>query len=109
MNSAAEPFVVFGGDVFGQEIDVGIASEEFLCIGAWGNLCQGEVRAAVRRADFNPADALDLLIDDDAEAELVHVEAQAAFLIADKDHDEVEAKVRVLPVQAQKETIHPER
>ncbi len=41
------------------------------------------------------------------EAKLVNVESQASFLIANEDHDEVQAEIGILTVQAQKGSVNP--
>ena len=71
---------------------------------------QGKVGAAVRGANFNPATAgIEALIDHHAEAKLVCVETQGAFLIANEDHDEVQGEIGRLLVEAEKVAVHPPR
>jgi len=41
------------------------------------------------------------------EAKLVNVEPEASFLIANEEHDEVQAQIRVLAVQAQERSVNP--
>jgi hypothetical protein len=43
------------------------------------------------------------------EAQLIDVEAQGAFLIANEDDDKVQAEVGVLSVEAEGRSIDPER
>ncbi len=50
-----------------------------------------------------------MLIHNQAETELVQVEAQASLLIANEDQDEVERDVGVLLVQAERKVVHPKR
>lgn len=107
MHSAAAPFVVLGLDIFGDEVNACVAANE--CRDRIRqSFCECDVCGAVGGSDFDPADTRDALIHNQAETELVQVEAQASFLIANKDHDEMERDVWVL-VQAEREVIHPKR
>ena len=108
MHSAAAPFVVLGLDIFGDEVNASIATNECR-YRIRQSLCECDVCGAVGGSDFDPADTRDGLIDNQAEMELVQVEAQASFLIANKNHDEVERDVGVLLVQAERELIHSKR
>jgi len=47
------------------------------------------------------------LIHHQPEAKLVNVESQASFLIANEDHDEMQAEIGILTVQAQKGSVNP--
>jgi hypothetical protein len=61
-------------------------------------------------SNFDPAIAgIEGDVYHDAKAKLVDVEAQAALLIADKDHDEVQTEIGILAVEAQEETVNPKR
>src|ERR1700722_2182975 len=97
-------------DVFSEKVNTSVAADEFVCVGVGGCEGEGDIRAAIRGRDFDPpAAGLECVIDHEAEAKLVHVETQTALLIADEDHDEVQAEIGLLPVKAQQRPIKTER
>ena len=109
-NAAAAPFLKFGIDVFREKLNAGVAADQFECIGVGCSEGEGDVCAAVRRRDFDPAAArLECVIDNDAEAKLVHVETHAALLIADENHNEVQREIGLLTVEAQQRPVNPKR
>jgi len=105
---AAAPFFVFGLDILGDEVNARVSANE-LRHRIRHSLRECDVCGAVRGSDFNPADARDVLIHNQAETELVQIEAQASLLIANEDHDEMERDVGVSLVQTERKAVHPKR
>jgi hypothetical protein len=100
-NATLAPFVVFGVDIFGDEVELAIATDEFVCLGIRWRQGQGDACAAVRRRNLDPSAArLEDFIHHQPETKLVNVETQASLLIANENHSEVQAKIEILPVQA---------
>ena len=89
-NSAIPSFVELGVDIFGYEVDLAVASDEFAHRRVARRQGQREARSAIRRPDLDPpASRLEELIHYKPKTKLVEVESQASFLIANKDHDEM--------------------
>src|SRR6266567_2918745 len=109
-DSAAAPLLEFGGDVFGDEVDLAIASDKLVYVGIGAGLGESDIGTAVRRTDLDPpATMLESLIHEQPEADLVQVETQTPLLIANEDHDEVQGEVGILAVQAGERAINPKR
>ena len=96
-DTAFGPFLKFGEDIFGDEDDIGGAADEFVFGGLGFRDDEGEDRGAVGRRNGNEAFAgLELGVVGEVEAELVHEEADAAVVVADKDVDALDAEVGML-------------
>jgi hypothetical protein len=109
-NSVIAPFGELGVDIFGNEIDLRVASDEFLCRRVRHRQGKRETRAAIRRRNLDPPPTrFEAFIHHKPETKLVDVESQASFLIANEDHDEMETEIRVLPIEAQKGPVNPKR
>ena len=93
----ALPELVGGVDVFGDEADLGVAADESVFFGAGFGSDEGEDGLTVGRGDGDPA-AVEGEIDvgEDAEAELVDVELEASFVVADVDGGFEDAQVGAL-------------
>ena len=97
-------------DIFGYEVDLRVASDEFPSRRVGRRKGQREARAAIRRCDLDPpASRFEAVIHHQPKTKLVEVETQASFLIANEDHDEMQAEIRVLPIQTQKGPVNPKR
>ena len=91
--AAGAPFAEFGGDVFGDESNVGVAADEFVVGGIGVGSGKGEIGLTVGRCDDGPAAIrLGASVVDKPEAELVYVEIHAAVKISDEDGDGLEAQ-----------------
>jgi hypothetical protein len=109
-NSATAPLVELGGDIFGDEVNLCVASNQLLRLGAGNAQGKSKGSAPVRWCNLDPPNArVKPLIHDDPKPKLVDVESQAAFLITHENDDEVQAKIRILAVQTQQGPVHPER
>jgi len=93
-DAALGPFEELGGDVFGDEDDLGGATDELVLSGAGLGGDQRENRGAVGRSNGDPAIAgLQVGVVGHMESELVEIKAQAAVLIAHENIDTVKAEV----------------
>jgi hypothetical protein len=109
-NSATPPFVELGGDILGEKVNLAVAAYGVIGLGAGCGLGQCNVGVAVWRRDLDPPTAgFNALIYHYPEAKLVDVETQAAILIANKNHDEVQAEIGILLVQAQERSVNTKR
>ena len=109
-HTVCTPFVEFGGHIFGDEVDIGVATNQSVRVTVGLGLGQREAGIAVGGRDLNPsASGRENLVDDQAETELVGVETQASLLIANENHDKMQADVGVLLIEAQNGFMHPER
>jgi hypothetical protein len=64
------------------------------------------VGITIRRSYFDPASAvLKFVIDRDAEPQILNVETEASFLIADENDYEMKTKIRVIVVQPQERSF----
>jgi hypothetical protein len=104
MQHAAAPFFVLSLDILGDEVNARVSAHE-LRHRIRHSLRECDVCGAVRGSDFDPADARDMLIHNQTEAELVQLEAQASLLIANEDHDEVERDVARLSKRRERRSI----
>ncbi len=91
-DAAFGPFLVFSEDVFGDEGDARRAADELEVEGVGLGSDEREDGLTVGRGDGDEAFAgLEFGVVGEVEAELVHVEAEAAVLVADVDGDGVDA------------------
>jgi len=101
-NSPVFPFVIFAVDVFGNEPDARLAADELFHVRTGIDGRKTEVGVAIRRRHLDPASTVfELMVYGDAEPKLVDEKTQAAFLIPNEDDDEVEAQIRIRPIEAQ--------
>ena len=85
-NPAVAPFVELGKHVFGHEGDLRGAADHLVLLRARLGRDQHEHRRAVRRRHGNPASSgAHPRVKRQVEPKLIHVEAQAAVLVADID------------------------
>ncbi len=77
-DAAASPEIVGAVDVFGDEADLGCATDESGFLGAGAGCDEGEESGAVGRGDCDPS-AIDCVGDvgDDTETKLLDVELEA--------------------------------
>src|SRR5579872_2096633 len=110
VNAAGAPFGVFARYVFGDEPNDSLLVNQRLEVGPGFGERQSDVCVTVGGRDFNPASPVfEFVIYGNAESELIDVEPQAAFLIADVNNDEVKAQVGILPVEAKRGSVNAER
>ncbi len=108
VDSAAAPLFVFRSDIFGDEVNLGVASDKLVYVGIGCRLGESDIRAAVRRPNLDPPPAvLENLVHKQPETELVQVETQTSLLITNEDHDEMQREIGILSVQAGKRAINP--
>ena len=90
-DSAAAPLLVLGWDVLGDEVNLAIATDEFVCVRIGCRLSESDIGAAIGRPNLDPSAAIfEGLIHQQPETELVEIETQTALLIPNKDHDEMQ-------------------
>ncbi len=53
--AAGAPFAEFGGDIFGDKSDVGVAADKFVVGGIGVGDGKGEIRLTIRRSDDGQA------------------------------------------------------
>ena len=110
VNAAGAPFVVFARYVFGDEPNDSLLVNERLDVGLGFGERQADVCIAVGGSDFNPASPVfECVVYGDTESELIDVEPQAAFLVADVNDNKVQAQVGILPVEAERGSVNAER
>lgn len=109
-HAAAGPFAKLGEHIFGDEGDLRMTANELELVGAGFGSEQGEICRAVGRGDSNKgATGLDARVEDELEAEAVHVEVQAAVEIANEDGDGLKAEVGVVAIEANRGFGEPVR
>src|SRR6202035_2627681 len=80
------PELVGGVDVLGEEADLRFSADEPVFVGAGFGSDERENGLTIWRGDRDPAAVVgEIDVGEDAEAELVHVEVETAFVIADVD------------------------
>jgi hypothetical protein len=100
-NSAFGPFAKLGRDIFGYKNDVSVPADELIFLGIRLGGDKRKHGSSIGRADGQPAVAVFIaVIADQAESQLVAIEAQALLLIANEDGDVLKTDVGVLAVKA---------
>ena len=106
--AALAPVPEFGDDVFGYESDVRSVANELEGLGARLGSDEGEIGGAVGRGDSDPAPPrLDASVENEMEAELVDVEGEAAFQIADIHGEGLQAQIGFPAVEANRGVVCP--
>ena len=107
VDATATPEIVGAVDVFGDEADLGCATNESGFFGAGAGCDEGEQGRAIGRGDGDPA-AIDCVGDvgDDTETQLVDVELKAHFVVADVDGGIEEAQVGTFGTAALRERLY---
>jgi len=92
----------FGVDIFGNKYNIGggLTDELILLRARPGRDARDERRPIRRGKHYEAAMLSKVVINDQTETKLVHVESQASILIADEDGDMMNTEVGVLSVQA---------
>ena len=90
-NPPLAPLGELGWDIFAEKEDLSVATNELAFLGAGFGDDERDVRAAICGCDLDPAlPRVKAAVHHHAEPQLVQVEAQAAFLIANVNEDDVE-------------------
>ena len=108
MNSSLAPFIELSGDVLCKKENTAVSPDEFVLLGVGlrGDKCK--IRAAIERRNFNPTCAgFKAMIHHQPKTKLVEVKPQTPLLIANIDHDEVQAEIGILPVQPRNRSFRP--
>ena len=91
------PELVGGVDVLGDEADLSVAADEPVFVGAGFGSDEREDGLTIRRGDCDPTSVVgESDVGEDAEAKVVDVEIEAAFVIADVDGGFEDAQVGAL-------------
>jgi hypothetical protein len=96
------PLLEFGRDIFGHEYGMFTTADELVFLGLAFGSHERKNRIAIGRGDSDPpSSGFVALVDDQAEAELIHIKTQALVLIADKNVNAKNAKVGILSTFAE--------
>jgi hypothetical protein len=99
-NALLAPFIELGGNIFGYQHRMSGPANQFVFLGIALGSNQRENCVAIRRCHGNPAACgFIALIHHEPESQLVDIKSQAPILVADKNIDAEEAKVRIPPIQ----------
>ncbi len=91
--AALAPFIKLGCDIFGYESNPSGLPDKLVFFRVRLRSDERQHDGAVRGSNCQPADAIfGLVINNEAESELIQIEAQTAFLIADKNCDNATRK-----------------
>jgi hypothetical protein len=85
MYSTTAPQLVSGIDIFGDESDVRIPTDEFVVLRAALGSNHGQNSTAIRRRDHHPTPKLETTIGNYTETELIDIELQASVVISYED------------------------
>jgi len=90
VNAPCTPLVVLAGDVFRDKPEAGFATDEGIQVDVRRGERKADVRAAVRRRDFDKAVAIGKrMVKDQRESELLRVETKATVKVADVHNPEM--------------------
>src|SRR5580765_1641646 len=99
-NPAPPPLRVSGDYILANKDQRRGLPDEFVRLGLWLWSDQSQNGCAIRRGNAHPPFAtLETNIESQCESQLVQIEPQALFLIANKNVDRVYAEVSALPVR----------
>jgi hypothetical protein len=105
VNPALTPGVKFGNDIFGNEYDQPVISgpaDELIFLRLGLGRDERKQRGAIWRGNQNEAAMLSkVVIDDQTESKLVHVEPEASILVANEDSDVMKTEVGGLSIQVE--------